>query len=35
MLIELFEEEWPALARKLAGLSGQQFKRLYAQVVCR
>lgn len=34
MLIELFEEEWPALARKLAGLSGLQFERLYAQVVC-
>jgi hypothetical protein len=35
MLVELFEEELPALARKLAGLSGQQFERLYAQVVCR
>jgi hypothetical protein len=35
MLIELFEEEWPGVARKLARLSGHQFEQLYEQVVCR
>ena len=32
LLIELFQEEWPDLARKLACLSGQKFERLYEQV---
>ena len=34
VLIELFQEEWPALARKLARLSGHQFEELYEEVVC-
>ena len=34
VLVELFQEECPALARKLARLSGRQFEQLYEQVVC-
>lgn len=34
VLIELFQEEWPALARKLVHLSGHQFEQLYEEVVC-
>jgi hypothetical protein len=34
VLIELFQEEWPALARKLTRLSGCQFEEIYEQVVC-
>jgi hypothetical protein len=29
VLVELFQEAWPALAQKLARLSGSQFERLY------
>src|SRR5262249_46600743 len=32
VLIELFQEEWPGLARKLSALSGPKFERLYEQL---
>jgi hypothetical protein len=34
VLVELFQDDWPGLARKLARLSGHQFEQLYEQVVC-
>jgi hypothetical protein len=34
VLVELFQDEWPDLAQKLARLSGRQFEQLYEQVVC-
>jgi hypothetical protein len=32
VLVELFQEEWPELARKLSALSGHKFERLYEQL---
>ena len=29
LLVELFQEDWPELARKLSSLGGHQFERLY------
>jgi len=33
VLVEFLEEAWPELSRKVARLSGQQFKRLHEQAV--
>ena len=33
VLVELFQEEWPDLARKLTALSGHKFERLYEQLL--